>query len=89
MPGSSTTPGLTGTCVDAPVNVAFRSEYSVGTWDNTLSRLHGWPMRSPTDASPLASRPTVHGSGPMWIAIPYIVTDFHHLLLAGLPAHTQ
>jgi hypothetical protein len=29
-----------------------------------------------------------HGSGPMWIAIPYIAVDFHHLLLAGfIPAH--
>ena len=70
MPGSSTTPGLTGTCADVPVSIAFRSEYIVGAWDNTLSRLHGWPVRSPTDASSLTSRSTMHGSGPMWIATP-------------------
>src|SRR5271169_6864017 len=35
-----------------------------------LSRLNGWPVRSPADASPPASRPTTHGSGPMWFAIP-------------------
>ena len=35
-----------------------------------LSRLNGWPMRTPADASPPASRPTTHGSGPMWFAIP-------------------
>src|SRR5215204_1228575 len=35
-----------------------------------LSRLDGWPARSPADASPLASRPDTHGSGPTWIATP-------------------
>ena len=35
-----------------------------------LSRLNGWPMRSPADASPSPSRVTTHGSGPMRIATP-------------------
>jgi len=35
-----------------------------------LSRLDGWPMRTPTDASPPPSRASAHGSGPMWIATP-------------------
>src|ERR1700724_238172 len=35
-----------------------------------LSRLNGWPMRSPTDASSLPLRATTHGSGPMWFATP-------------------
>ena len=35
-----------------------------------LSRLNGWPARSPTDASPTSSRMPAHGSGPMWFAIP-------------------
>jgi hypothetical protein len=30
-----------------------------------LSRLDGWPMRSPADASPPPSRTTTHGSRPM------------------------
>src|SRR3954454_3569139 len=54
-----------------------------------LSRLNGWPARSPADASPLASRPDTHGSGPTWIATPSVVSDSHRLLLAGLPAHYQ
>jgi hypothetical protein len=37
---------------------------------DTLSRLNGWPMHSPTDASPTPSRAPAHGSGPMWIATP-------------------
>jgi hypothetical protein len=32
-----------------------------------LSRLNGWPARSPADASPTPSRMPAHGSGPMWI----------------------
>ena len=35
-----------------------------------LSRLNGWPIGAPPDASPPASRPTTHGSGPMRFAIP-------------------
>jgi len=35
-----------------------------------LSRLNGWPMRSPADASPAPSRAQTHGLGPMWIATP-------------------
>jgi transposase len=35
-----------------------------------LSRLNGWPICSPTDASPAPSRMPSHGSGPMWIATP-------------------
>ena len=35
-----------------------------------LSRLDGWPIRTPADASPPASRPTTHGSGPMGFATP-------------------
>src|SRR5271165_820307 len=35
-----------------------------------LSRVNGWPMRSPTDASTEPSRMPPHGSGPMWFATP-------------------
>jgi hypothetical protein len=37
---------------------------------SNLSRLDGWPMRSPADASPLPLRTAPHGSGPTWIATP-------------------
>ncbi len=71
MPGSLTTPGRSGTRAGAPARVAFRHDYSVGARNHVfLSRLNGWPMRSPTDASPPPSRTTTHGSGPMWIATP-------------------
>jgi hypothetical protein len=35
-----------------------------------FSRLNGWPMRSPADASPSPSWTPPHGSGPMRIATP-------------------
>ena len=35
-----------------------------------LSRLNGWPARTPTEASRASSRMRAHCSGPMWFAIP-------------------
>jgi hypothetical protein len=56
MPGSPTTPGRAGARVDAPTHLAFRCDNGVGARDDYLSRLNGWPMRSPADASPSSSR---------------------------------
>ena len=54
-----------------------------------LSRLNGWPARSPADASPSPSRVPTHGSGPRWFRYAFLVEDLHPLLLAGLPAHSD
>src|SRR3954463_1846188 len=54
-----------------------------------FARLNGWPVRSPTDASPPPLRTTAHGSGPMWFSYSFIVSDLHRLLVAGLPAHCE
>jgi hypothetical protein len=35
-----------------------------------ISPLNGWPMRSPVNASRVASRRPAHDSGPVWIATP-------------------
>src|SRR5215213_6877685 len=70
VPGSSTTPGWSVARADASDHVAFRPVDDVGARENTLSRLDGWPMRPPVNASPLASRPGAHDSGPVWIATP-------------------
>ena len=70
MPGSTTAPGRSGACESAPARVAFRLWNGVGTRDKDLSRLNGWPARSPTDASPAPSRVPAHGSGPMRFATP-------------------
>src|SRR5215467_4179537 len=70
MPGALTTPGRPDARAVAPGCVAFRHLHSVGTQNETLSRLNGWPMHSPVNASPWPSRTTAHDSGPMWIATP-------------------
>src|SRR5262249_33989572 len=38
--------------------------------ESKLSRLNGWPVRPPVNASPRPSRAPAHDSGPMWIATP-------------------
>jgi len=52
-----------------------------------LSRLNGWPIRSLADASRPASRPEHARLRADVDRYSFIVVDFHHLLLAGLPAH--
>ena len=52
-----------------------------------LSRLDGWPVRSPADASRPASRRTHARLGADVGRYSFIAVDLHHLLLAGLPAH--
>jgi len=89
MPGSLTTPGRPGARDNALGCVAFHNLHSVGTQNRKLSRLNGWPMRPPVNASPRPSRATAHDSGPMWIATLSSQRDLHPLLLAGLPAHAN
>jgi hypothetical protein len=52
-----------------------------------LSRLNGWPVRSPADASRPALRPIHARLGADVVRYSFIAVDLHHLLLAGLPAH--
>jgi hypothetical protein len=69
MPGSLTTPGCPSTRVGVLDHIAFRYLYSVGTQDIPIAAQ--WlACASPADASPLASRPAMHGSGPMRFATP-------------------
>jgi hypothetical protein len=70
MPGSLTTPGRPNARDDAPRRVAFHDIHGVGTQNRKLSRLNGWPMRSPVNASPKPSRATAHDTGPMWFETP-------------------
>ena len=86
MPGSLTTPGRPGARDDAPGRVAFRKMHCVGTQNRKLSRLNGWPMRPPVNASPRPSRATAHELGADVDRYSFIVRDLHPLLLAGLPA---
>src|SRR5262245_45319977 len=54
-----------------------------------LSQLDGWPMHSPTDASPVPSQVPAHGSGPMRFATPSPWRTLTTYSLPVSPAHTK
>ena len=88
MPGSTTAPGRSGARNSAPAHVAFRQRYGVGA-RNDVDFAAQWlayaiPCRRFTDA--LAD--TCARLGADVVCYSFIVVDLHHLLLAGLPAHT-
>ena len=47
------------------------------------------PMRTPVNASPVSSRMPAHELGVDVGRYSFTVVDSHHLLLAGLPAHSN
>ena len=87
MPGSQTTPGQVGARDDAPTRVAFR-------WDNGVGTRNLQPFAARWLAHAILCRrfDTVLADRDARLRAdagryPFIVTDFHRLLLAGLPAH--
>jgi hypothetical protein len=48
-----------------------------------ISRLNGWPARSPVNASPKPSRVSAHDSGASVVCYTFTARDFHSLLFAG------
>ena len=85
MPGSTTTPDRRALAKPCLPCFAFRSVNDVGIRNKYLSRLNGWPMRTPADASDLPSRTSTHGSGSDVVRYSFIAMDFHLLLPLGLP----
>ena len=86
MPGSLTTPGCPSTRVGVLDHVAFRYLYSVGTRDIPIAAQ--WlacaiPYRRFTTG--LAAIDARLGDDA--VRYSFIVSDFHRLLLASLPAH--
>ncbi len=88
MPGSPTTPGRMGARSNAPIRVAFRLVDSVGArdWDFVAQWLaYAIPCRRFADV--LTDNCARLGADVVCYA--FIAVDFHHLLLAGLPAHQK
>jgi len=81
--------GRVGARNNAAVHVAFRENEHVAPETFKLSRLYGWPKRSPADASSSPSRMPTHGSGPMRIATPSLQWTCTTLLFAGFYRHTE
>jgi hypothetical protein len=88
MPGSLTTPGCPSTRVGALVHVAFRYGYSVGARDYFpfAARWLACALPCRRFAVDLAAADARLGADADRYS--FIVSDFHRLLLAGLPAHT-
>ena len=89
MPGSPTTPGRADARDSAPARFAFRNENSVGTRDSSsfaaqwLTCAHPYRRFTPALADDGARLGADVGR------YSFIVVDLHHLLPAGLPAHSQ
>src|SRR5262249_34999157 len=88
MPGSSTTPGRSDLAMVRPKRVAFRTRNSVGTRGLAFAAqwlAYALPYRRfvavLTDANARLRADVDRYS--------FIVVDLHHLLLAGLPAHSE
>ena len=89
MPGSQTAPGRTGTRNNAPVRLAFRNEYSVGArfYLTFAAQWLAYAIPCRRFAGILAD--TCARLGADVVCYSFIAVDFHHLLLAGLPAHAH
>jgi hypothetical protein len=89
MPGSTTTPGHPSACDGALGHVAFRALNSVGTRDiNSIVAqwlAYAFPCRRFADI--LADDCARLGADA--VRYTFIAVDLHHLLLAGLPAHSR
>jgi hypothetical protein len=87
MPGSQTTPGPTGARSNAPADFAFRQVNNVGTRiDNGFAAqwlAYTLPHRRFADALADACA-RIGGDVDSYS---FIAVDFHHILLASLPAH--
>jgi hypothetical protein len=89
MPGSPTTPGRAGTRDIAPVRVAFRNENSVGTRSNSSFAAQWLAYARPYRRFATALADDDARLGADADRYSFIVVDLHHLLPAGLPAHSH
>src|SRR6185437_13576017 len=73
---------------NAAGDVAFRLVRRRRHPEAVISRLNGWPARTPVTASPSPSQTPMHDSGPSWIATPSmsgVLTPFLPPVYPGAP----
>ena len=89
MPGSLTTPGRPGARAGAPDHLAFRQAYGVGARDYFpfAAQWLAYAIPCRRFALGLAAKDARLGADAGRYS--FIVSDFHRLLLAGLPAHRR
>ena len=89
MPGSPTTPGRAGARDLAPTRVAFRSENSVGTRNNSSFAAQWLAYAYPYRRFAAALTSDSARLGASVVRYSFTAVDLHHLLPAGPPAHSH
>src|SRR6185436_4773497 len=88
MPGSPTTPGRPGARAGAPVRIAFRDLKRVGTRDRTSFAAQWLAYALPYRRFAVTLAGAAARLGAEVARYAFLAVDSHHLLLAGLPAHS-
>ena len=89
MPGSPTTPGRPGTRDHAPVRVAFRDLKRVGARNSTSYAAQWLACALPCRRFVITLTNDDARLGAEVVRYTFLAVDSHHLLLAGLPAHSD
>jgi hypothetical protein len=89
MPGSPTTPGRPDARAGAPVRVAFRGLKRVGTRNRTSFAAQWLACTLPCRRFAVTLADAAARLGAEVARYAFLVVDSHHLLLAGLPAHSD
>lgn len=88
MPGSQTAPGRVGARSSAPIRVAFRLLNSVSAREGDfVAQWLAYAIPCRRFAEVLADNCARLGADV--VCYTFTVVDLHHLLLAGLPAHSK
>ena len=88
MPGSKTTPGPAGTRNDAPASFAFRGVNNVGTRVSNAFAAQWLAYTLPYRRFAVILAEDCARIGGDVDCYSFIAVDSHHILLAGLPAHS-
>ena len=88
MPGSKTTPGPSGTRNDAPASFAFRGVNNVGTRVSNAFAAQWLAYTLPSRRFAVILAEDGARIGGDVDCYSFIAVDSHHILLAGLPAHS-
>ena len=88
MPGSKTTPGPAGTRNNAPASFAFRGVNNVGTRVSNAFAAQWLAYTLPYRRFAVILAEDCARIGGDVGCYSFIAVDLHHILLAGLPAHS-
>ena len=89
MPGSTTALGRMSARNNAPMRIAFRQEKGVGTQEKADFAAQWLACAIPYRRFAEALADICARLGADVVCYSFIAVDFHHLLLAGLPAHQK